>query len=473
MQSRKKDFARLQLSELSPVAYNPNVLSDDAMKKLVASVRENSATLANWDKKSGYRLATTITVNVNGNRVIGGWHRVKALRQLGQDWIHCSDITWIDVAPESAREKALNVQLNRADAQGKMDQAKLDLILSEVKIETPELFLSLEMDDLSEPEKTETENADCDAAPELPETPVSVPGAIYRLGEHRMLCGDCTDAETVFRLMGKGSADAVFTDPPYNMDYKSKALGGIKNDALGEAAFVRLILSSMANMAKTLRDGGAFYICMSGAEYATVANQLRKIGLAHRLIVWIKNHVGLGNQDYRPQFEFILYGITGAKKERLWRGGRRESDVWEFDADRAVNAVETIGGGMELEFGNGVETTRVLLDSRVGGTVVGFDGTVSDLWRFSRERGNYAHPTQKPVALVERALRNSTKRGAVVFDPFSGSGTTLIAAERLKRAARCMELDPRYCDVIRRRWATMVFGDGCDWEKETPIFEGN
>jgi len=174
--------------------------------------------------------------------------------------------------------------------------------------------------------------------------------------------------------------------------------------------------------------------------------------LRHRPLVWVKPAPGLGSQDYRPQFEVIVYGVKGKRGARTWTGRRSESDVWNFDCDRRVVARAVPEGGMALEFGAGHETVQVLLDRKAKGTVVEFDGATSDVWRFGRPGGDYVHPTQKPVALVERALRNSSREGDCVLDPFGGSGSTLIAAEELGRRAFLMELDPLYCDVIVKRW---------------------
>lgn len=465
-----KENYKVMISTLEKLPYNPNEMTAKSFKKLIASVKEYSSDIAGWNKKDGYRLATSITVNIKGNRIVGGEHRTDALRELGQDWIHASDIVWVDIEPDSAREKALNVALNRADAQGDFNQDKLDLILSEVKVNAPEIFLSTEMDVLSDNDVSAKEkNAGKDNAPELPEKPVSSKGEVYRLGKHLLFCGDCTTDESLIKLdYLAGKARMVFTDPPYNMNYQSKNLGGIKNDALGEATFVRLILGSVKNMLSSLQDGGSYYVCMGTSEYSTVSAQLKKFGLEHRLIVWAKPGIGLGAQDYRPMVELILYGIKGAKQNRTFNGGRRERDLWEFDLDSNVFAREEKGATV-VEIGEGLKTTKLILNGKVNGKVVSFEGQESDIWREGRERGSYVHPTQKPVALVERALRNSTTENDLVFDPFLGSGTTLITCESLNRICYGCELDPRYADVIRRRWVEYVTGTDSEWESQTKL----
>jgi len=297
---------------------------------------------------------------------------------------------------------------------------------------------------------------DPDDAPEVPAAELvrSRPGDLWRLGEHRLLVGDSTCPADVGRVVEAGTADLVFTDPPYNMNYKSQALGGIKNDHLDQGAFVRLILGSVERMRAALRPGGSFYICMSPAEYGTVAMQLKRLGLKHQVLVWRKPSAGMGSQEFRPAFELMLYGYTGTRKQRTWHGARRASNVWDFDLDTPVFARDGDDGeGMVLEFDHGSETVEVHLDQRSDGQVVAFDGETSDVWCVGRERGAYCHPTQKPVALVRRAISLSSDRGGVVVDLFTGSGTTMIAAHLEGRVFRGLELDPRYADVICQRWA--------------------
>jgi DNA modification methylase len=294
---------------------------------------------------------------------------------------------------------------------------------------------------------------DPDAAPTKPAKPYVRVGDLYELGGHRVLCGDATHPKDLARLLGGARPDLAFTDPPYNMNYRSKHLGGIANDRLDEPAFVRLILAAVRLMLEALRAGGSYYVCMSGLAYPLVAHQLRKIGATGRPLIWAKPSAGLGQSDYRPQFEVLLYGFTGKRSLRTWNGARKASDLWEFDAGRGVVARPGPGSGMTIELGSGVDTVQVELQRKSQGRVVRFDGGTSDLWRFNRETGGaYLHPTQKPVALVERAVENSSRVGDAVIDQFLGSGTTLIVAERQERRCYGVELDPKYAEVAIERW---------------------
>jgi DNA modification methylase len=245
---------------------------------------------------------------------------------------------------------------------------------------------------------------DPDDVPEVPEAPVTRPGDVWVMGKHRLLCGDSTVATDVAKVLGDVKADLCFCDPPYNVDYAGgvgaeKAGKGrrIKNDALGDAFGQFLYDACVLINAHT---DGAVYICMSSSELQTLQSAFKSAG-GHwsTFIIWAKDRFTLGRADYQRQYEPILYGWPEGVK-RHWCGDRDQGDVWNIE----------------------------------------------------RPHKNDLHPTMKPVSLVERAIHNSSRKGDLVFDPFGGSGTTLIAAEKTGRHASLIELDPKYVDVIVRRW---------------------
>jgi DNA modification methylase len=245
---------------------------------------------------------------------------------------------------------------------------------------------------------------DPDDVPEVPEAPVTRPGDVWLLGKHRLLCGDSTVATDVQKVLGDVKADLCFCDPPYNVDYAGgvgaeKAGKGrrIKNDALGEG-FGQFLYDACVLI--NSHTDGAVYICMSSSELQTLQSAFKSAG-GHwsTFIIWAKDRFTLGRADYQRQYEPILYGWPEGVK-RHWCGDRDQGDVWNIE----------------------------------------------------RPHKNDLHPTMKPVSLVERAIRNSSRKGDLVFDPFGGSGTTLIAAEKTGRHASLIELDPKYVDVIVRRW---------------------
>lgn len=247
---------------------------------------------------------------------------------------------------------------------------------------------------------------DEDEVPQAPEEPKTKLGDIWVLGNHRLMCGDSTNIDEVDKLMHVENADMIFTDPPYGMRYGGGRAGGktdgtmkkfgvIKGDDKRGDCLIDLVRSALSSAYARTKKGAAWYVCFTWRTYSEFEKSLHT--KPNACIVWDKKSIGLGtNKGYRPQHEFIFY-IDGEE----WHGDKSQSDVWHI--------------------------TR-------GNT------------------GGYAHPTQKPVELIEIALNNSSKPEDIILDVFGGSGSTLIAAEKLGRKARIMELDPKYCDVIVKRW---------------------
>lgn len=283
---------------------------------------------------------------------------------------------------------------NRAAELAEWDEGVLAELAGEIDLSG--LFRDDELEALLGELDKPAGNGDPDAVPEPPADPITRPGDLWLLGEHRLLCGDSTNPADVARLMGGGRAAMAFADPPYGVDYVSrvdeerrKPWGGIVNDDLAGASLHALLRSSIGGF------GQSKYVC---CNWQSVVDFFTALGRPNALIVWDKNSIGLG-AGYRNQHEFILfYGKLAHNSE---------TNVWRFDRDA---------------------------------------------------KSDYQHPTQKPVELVERALCNSSAGGDVVYDPFLGSGTTLIAAEQLGRRCFGLEIEPRYCDVIVQRWEQFTGG---------------
>jgi DNA modification methylase len=258
---------------------------------------------------------------------------------------------------------------------------------------------------------------DVDAVPDVPATPISRPGDLWVLDKHRVLCGDATDKIDVDRVLEGSPADMVFCDPPYSVAYAGKTARKltIKNDDLG-AGFYDFVRDACAQMLSVTK--GAIYICMSSSELHTLFRAFTEAG-GHwsTFIIWAKNHFTLGRSDYQRQYEPILYGWAEGVPH-YWCGDRDQGDVWFVDKP-----------------------------------------AVNDL-----------HPTMKPVELVQKAIRNSSKSRGLIFDPFGGSGSTLIACDTTGRCARLIEIDPGYVDVIVKRWQNYT-GQKAVLEKDLRDFE--
>lgn len=241
-----------------------------------------------------------------------------------------------------------------------------------------------------------------DEAPKLPAIPKTKLGDLYILGRHRLLCGDATNKKHTQALMNGETADMVFTDPPYNVDYEGKTEDAlkIKNDKMGDSEFRDFLLKVFKNYQSVSKPGSAIYVCHADSNGLTFRSTLVEAGwLLKQCLVWVKQQFVMGRQDYHWQHEPILYGwMPGAAHH--WFGNRKQSTVWQFD--RPMKSLE--------------------------------------------------HPTMKPVEMIQHALLNSSKKDDLVLDFFGGSGSTMIACEKTKRRCFTMELDPKYCDVVVTRW---------------------
>jgi len=343
----------------------------------------------------------TNPVLVDGeNGIIAGHGRILAARKLGMDEVPCIELAGLT----DTQRRAYIIADNKLALNAGWDDELLAIEFAELAdAGFDNLLTGFTQDEIDAltPEQIPEGLTDEDAVPELQAEPVSKLGDVWLLGRHRVMCGDSTSIDAFGALMGGQSADMVFTDPPYGMSYEGgrgkKNFGMIKGDDAQGDSLIALVQEALATAKSRSKDGSAFYVCFPWRTYAEFEGALKSCGVeVSACIVWDKKSIGLGHQHYRPQHEFIFYSKGGN-----FHGDRSESDVWYM--------------------GRG-------------------------------NTGAYVHPTQKPVELVERAVGNSSKAGDIVVDCFGGSGSTLIACEKTGRHARLMELDPKYVDVIVRRW---------------------
>lgn len=343
------------------------------------------------------------------NTIISGHGRLKALKARGEE---DTEVIVKEGLTEEQKEKYLVLGNKLVEAGGWSEEALMEYeqeVLAEVG------FTSQELDAIYNFSSDEDGfNPEDDEEPE----PETEKGDIYQLGEHRLMCGDSTSKEDVEKLMDGKKADMVFTDPPYNMDYEGKQ-GKILGDNQPEEEFIQFSIEFIARMREASRAGAAFYVCSGYDSYIPFVYAMQANGLKFaNPIIWVKNMLGLGQNDYRHKHEMaikvknkgksntgepILYGWK--EGEHYFRDTRAEADVWNIKKKATSSMV---------------------------------------------------HPTQKPVKLIRRAIRNSTKRGELILDLFGGSGSTLVAADKDDRSAYLMELDPKYCDVIKARYENLT-----------------
>ena len=390
---------QIALEQLVPYARNARTHSDSQVAQIAGSIAE-------------FGFVNPVLVG-GDNIIIAGHGRVMAAKKLGLQTVPTIKL---DHLTENQR-RALVIADNKIAENAGWDEELLRLELQNLADEDFDLdllgFDDVELDDLLASLDDDEAAALDENIPEVQENPVSRSGDIWIMGEHRLLCGDSTSEADMKKLMGGELADMVFTDPPYNVNYgdtakdKLRSKGGAKagrkimNDNLGDD-FEAFLTAACKNMLAHTK--GALYICMSSSELDTLQSAFRNAGGKwSTFIIWAKNTFTLGRSDYQRQYEPILYGWKDGN-DRYWCGARDQGDVWFYN----------------------------------------------------KPQKNDLHPTMKPVDLVVRGIKNSSKTLDIVLDPFGGSGSTLIAAEHTGRQARLIELDPKYVDVIVRRWQEMT-----------------
>ena len=293
--------------------------------------------------------------------------------------------------------------------------------------------------------------------PEIPEEPKAKRGQVYQLGEHRLMCGDSTSRADVEKLMGDEEADCLLTDPPYNVNYGGDAKAPtnrgkhrvIENDNMTDSDFYKFLLAFYQNAEAALKPGGSFYIWHADSEGNNFRNALSAAGLQLRqVLIWNKNTFTLGRQDYQWKHEPCLYGENPVDEEidehEPCLYGWKDGEKHYFIDDRTQSTVfEDKGIDIKkLKKEEMAELLKQFLGDKRSTTIINEDKpSVNDL-----------HPTMKPIRLVARLVRNSSRQGEVVLDLFGGSGSTLITCEQLCRKCRTMEYDPKYVDVIIERW---------------------
>ena len=348
-----------------------------------------------------------IIINADGT-VIGGHQRLFVLRDLGYSE---ADVAVVDLNKND--EKALNIALNKIS--GEWDDEKLAAIFAELTAEDYDMsltgFSSDEYEDIiSSVMQSVSDEAlsDPDEVPEVNEDsePTTQNGDLWIIGRHRLLCGDSTSADDVALLMDGKKADLLLTDPPYNVAYEGKTADAltIKNDSMEDSAFRQFLRNAYSAADAFMKSGATFYIWHADSEGYNFRGACRDVGWRVRqCLIWVKNTMVLGRQDYQWRHEPCLYGWKDGAAH-LWASDRKQTTVLNFD----------------------------------------------------KPQRNGEHPTMKPVPLFAYQIKNNTKVEGVVLDLFGGSGTTLVACEQLGRNGYLMELDPKYCDVIVKRYAAVT-----------------
>ncbi len=344
----------------------------------------------------------TNPILVDGEKgLIAGHGRLAAARKLGMEEVPVIELTHLS----ETQKKALILADNKLALNAGWDAELLNLELEELELEGVDLNLvgfGEEERDALRPEVVNEGLTDEDAVPETPEEPITKPGDIWILGKHRLMCGDSTSMDHLATLTAGALVDMWLTDPPYNVAYEggTKEKLTIKNDSMADEQFRQFLRDSYTAADSVMKPGAVFYIWFADVETHNFTGALKDAGWPLRqMLIWKKSSLVMGRKDYHFKHEPCLYGWKEGAAH-LWASDRKQTTILEFD----------------------------------------------------KPSRNGEHPTMKPVALFEYQMLNNTKGGDIVLDSFGGSGTTLIAAEKNGRIAYLMELDPKYCDVIVKRW---------------------
>lgn len=398
------NIQKVKIDKINPAAYNPRLdlkSGDKEYEKLKKSI-------------DTFGYVEPLVWNSRSGNLVGGHQRLKILVEQGVKEV---EVSVVDL--DSEKEKALNLALNKIS--GDWDEKKLGHLLDEL-IKSPDFDVTItgfDMPEINEIfdhlEAVNEDNFDFDGELKKIKNPKTKMGDIIVLGEHRILCGDCSKPEDLAKLFGNEKAGLIHTDPPYNVNYyggnrpnasarpkDSKQWDRIYCDNMSQEDYEAWLKKVLTNGGNYLAQGAAIYVWNGHRQFGPMYHMLAELNFhIGCVITWAKERFAISYGDYNQQTEFCLYGWKEKNGAHHWQGPNNESTLWQIKRDNTTE---------------------------------------------------YIHPTQKPVAIAHRAIKNSSKRGDIVLDMFLGSGTTLMAADALKRRCFGTEIDPAYCDGIVHRY---------------------
>jgi len=415
------------IEELIPYVNNSRKHSDEQVAQIAASIKE---------------FGWTNPILVDGDKgIIAGHGRLMAARKLKMDKVPTIELAHLT----ETQRKALIIADNKLALNADWDNELLAIELNELLADGFALevlgFNADELQDLLNPVIEKKEFTDPDDVPEIPLEPKSKEGDVYQLGPHRVMCGSSLDINSWDKLMNGERADICWTDPPYNVAYESKLAGKIQNDNMANDEFKQFLLDAYISMFSVMKSGAPIYVAHADTEGLNFRSAFIQAGFKlSGCLIWRKNSLVLGRSDYQWMHEPILYGWKPGSKHR-WYGGRKLTTVIDHGEGGPIQKSED--GRWMIKVGDSVLF--------VSGEAT-LEESPSSIIFHEKPKRSGEHPTMKPVGLIEKMLKSSARAGDIVIDAFGGSGSTLIAADRLGMSARLMELDPKFVDVIVKRW---------------------
>jgi DNA modification methylase len=417
----------LQTTTLIPYARNTRTHSEAQVAQIAGSIRE-------------FGFTNPILIDAE-NGIIAGHGRVMAAQKLGLDKVPCIRLGHLT----DTQRRAYIIADNKLALNAGWDEEMLELELAALKSEDFDLSLiGFDESELCElmAETTEGET-DPDDVPEPPIDPVTVPSDVWVMGKHRLMCGDSTSIDSVQKLMNGSQADLVWTDPPYNVALgmnetpeeakrRNRRTDGltVMNDELTDSDFKQFLLDVYSSFYSVMKEGACIYVAHSDSERVNFTQSFKDSGFKlSQILIWVKQSGALSRQDFNWQHEPIIYG---------WKEGAAHYFCGDFTRTTVIDDDVSIKD-MKKE-----QLVELIKEMRAG--------SKSTALRHDRPTKSDLHPTMKPVSLVQRMIEWSSRPSETVLDLFGGSGSTMIACHKTGRHARLMELDPKYCDVIVKRW---------------------
>lgn len=413
-----RKYENVSIDKLKPYKRNARTHSAEQIEKIAKSIKE---------------FGFINPVLIDGDfGIIAGHGRVEGAKKLGMTEVPCLFVE--DLTEEQKRAYIIADNKLAEDAGWDMEILQSELkFLQDADFDVSLTGFSIDDIDLTDTD-IDLKGDDFDAEAELPEVPTAKYGDIYKLGQHRLMCGSSTDADDVQKLVDGAVMDLCVTDPPYNVDYEGTA-GKIENDNMDDLSFHDFLFDFYTQMLSVLRGGGAYYIFHADTEGLNFRAALKKAGgQVKETLIWVKNSLVLGRQDYQWKHEPCLYGWKDGAAH-YFTNDRCQTTVFEDDTALKKMTKEQL-----------IEVIKELQDTITPSTII----------HEVKPQRNELHPTMKPINLIGRLVRNSSKPKENVFDGFGGSGSTLIACEQLGRKCYTMELDPKYVDVIIKRWEELT-----------------
>jgi len=451
------EFKKVKIGEIKQNPKNPRIHKQENTDRIKESIE-------------AFGFTNPIIVDENYT-ILAGHGRYQAGKDAG---IKEVPIVIVDGLTEHQKKLYL-IADNKLATLSDWDTEKLEQVMQELNSEIESLGFDLETleitgfsedeikDLLDKPDEIEEVEGEDDFILDEFEEPVVQAGDIWKLGDHKIICGDSTERATYQELLGKEKADMILTDPPYNVAYEGNEGMTIENDDMNDKEFNSFLKKFTKASIQFLKENASGYIFFPSREFPNFSDAIESAGFNQpQMLIWNKNSFTLSFGKYKNKYEPFFY-VRKGKKQKTWRGGNNKADVLKTKRKpkryTLEDHIKDASNGENIEFKKPVKNTKELIQI--------LKENRPDVIDFKKPRKNDIHPTMKPVGLLEQLISNSSYRGDLIIDPFSGSASTIIASEKLQRRCYAIELDPIYLEASIKRWENFTGREAIDQNGET------